>query len=103
MENSSGGDCRPTIRNTSCGRWSDVFLADVAPYALGPVEKSSYLMDQLRTLLAHHRQHCPEYGRLVLDWEEHRADADWTLEEYPFVPVTAFKEFELKSTVGEVV
>jgi len=79
-----------------------MFLPDVAPFSLPPAEKSRYLAEQLRRLLDHHRQHCAGYARLVSDWEQHRRAEDWSVDHYPFIPVTAFKEYALRSTDNEV-
>ena len=75
-----------------------LFLPDTQPFALSPDAKREYLRAQLAMLLDHHRQRCPGYARIAEDWQHHAPVDDWTLEQYPFVPVTVFKEFELKST-----
>ena len=83
------------------GKLSDMFLPDVAPYGLSPREKAKFLERQLGELLAHHRRQCPGYARLADDWSR-RAGGDIRIEDYLFLPVSAFKEFELKSTDAEV-
>ena len=75
-----------------------LLLPDTPPFALPPDEKGEYLRSQLAMLLDHHRQRCPGYARIVEDWRRHAPSDGWTIEQYPFLPVTVFKEFELKST-----
>ena len=81
-----------------------MLLPNVSPYSLPPEEKAEFLRRRLGELLAHHRGRCPGYARLVEDWQRHR-DGDGTharVEDHPFLPVSAFKEFELKSTDAAV-
>ncbi|NIP84202.1 MAG: acyl-protein synthetase, partial [Planctomycetales bacterium] len=68
-------------------------LADTAPFALAPAEKAAYLAGQLDQLLEHHRAHCPPYAALVADWEQHGGDQRQGVEDYPFLPVSVFKEY----------
>ncbi len=70
------------------------------PYAMGREEKRAFLAGCLRELIAHHRENCPEYARLleVLGYEDR---AVMGLEELPFIPVQLFKEFELLSVPRE--
>ena len=75
-----------------------LFIPESQPFAMPPEQKREYLRDQLAMLLDHHRQRCPGYARIVDDWQRQNIGDEWTVEDYPFVPVTAFKEFELKST-----
>ena len=78
-----------------------MFLEGQKPFALAPEEKAHYLAGQLQQLLDHHRARCPEYARLVADWQRHANDAASDVERYPFVPVTVFKEYDLRSTDQE--
>jgi hypothetical protein len=79
-----------------------MFLENTAPYALSPAEKESYLREQLGELLDHHSQACPHYRLLVEDWKRHANGKPLSAENFPFIPVTVFKEFVLKSTGEEV-
>lgn len=79
-----------------------MFLDRVAPYALAPDEKSRYLAEQLRSLVAHHEQHCRPYARFLADWRQAGGNSIDRVEDVPFLPVTVFKEFALKSTDAEV-
>jgi hypothetical protein len=77
-----------------------MFLDGMAPYALEPAAKATFMLGQLHTLLEHHRTHCPPYANLAEDWQHHRGSGEGTLEDYPFVPVTVFKEYDLRSTAA---
>jgi hypothetical protein len=79
-----------------------MFLDHVAPFALAPEAKQEYLARQLQELLAHHAAGCAEYARLVDDWRRGRNGHPITPADYPYVPVSAFKDYELVSTTGEV-
>jgi hypothetical protein len=74
------------------------FLPDTPPFGLAPAEKRSWLAGQVQALTAHHRERCPAYARLVDDWERHRTRDPLAAEDFPFVPVTVFKEYDLKSS-----
>ncbi|CAN5790094.1 acyl-protein synthetase [soil metagenome] len=75
-----------------------MFLDEQAPFALHGQDKARYLGAQLDGLLEHHRARCPAYARLVADWERHSIHGTTEIERYPFVPVTVFKEYDLRST-----
>ena len=68
-----------------------MFLDGVAPYALEPAAKATFLLQQLHALLEHHRTQCPPYANVVDDWQQHGVGGQGTLEAYPFLPVTVFK------------
>jgi hypothetical protein len=75
-----------------------MFLDGVAPYALAPVAKATFLLEQLHELLEHHCTRCPPYANVVADWYQQGGREAGTLEAYPFLPVTVFKEYDLRST-----
>ncbi len=79
-----------------------MFLPGVAPYALSPDEKSSYLLPRLRELVEYHEARCAPYARLTADWRAHRGDAVSALDALPLVPATAFKEYDLRSSEAAV-
>lgn len=79
-----------------------MFLPGVPPFAVSPGDKTAYLEPQLRSLLAHHRKACEPYARLVDAWERRRGDGPLSVEDYPYLPVTIFKEYLLRSTTAEV-
>ncbi len=75
-----------------------MFLAGQSPFALDREAKERYLAEQLSVLLEHHRSRCAPYARLVADWERYSAPGPGPIERYPFIPVTVFKEYDLRST-----
>ena len=79
-----------------------MFLDRVAPYGLDPDQKHSYLSGQLQALLEHHEKMCAPYANIVEDWRKHDQTDSNQIEAYPFIPVTIFKEYDLRSTQGEV-
>lgn len=79
-----------------------MFLADVSPYALSPEDKAAYLVPRMTELVAHHDQHCTAYASLVGDWRRHRQGEVSSVEALPFLPVTAFKEYALRSADSAV-
>lgn len=78
-----------------------MFLEGVAPFVLAPDEKAAFLLPRLIELVEHHRQHCERY-RWLLDAGVRRHHTTSRIEDVSFVPVTAFKEFDLRSTEGDV-
>ncbi len=78
-----------------------MFLADTPAYGLAPADKAAFLSQQLTALVEHHAARCAPYGRFVANW--HRPAGPRTrVEDFPFLPVTVFKEFSLLSTTAEV-
>lgn len=78
-----------------------MFLSGVAPFALAPDAQREFLQARLHELLEHHRAHCPEYARLVDARPPTRAGSPSDgIDDYPFLPVTLFKEYDLSSTDG---
>jgi hypothetical protein len=75
-----------------------MFLADVLPYGLDPAAKQSFLVPRLADLTAHHRGACQPYRAFTDAWP--RPAIPRQVEDLPFLPVTAFKEFDLRSTTG---
>ena len=75
-----------------------MFLEQQSPFGLAPEDKTRYLSLQLAELLEHHRARCPGYARLVADWQRYSVDGATMVEQYPFVPVTLFKEYDLRSS-----
>lgn len=79
-----------------------LFLPDTGPYALGPQEKSSFLSVRLAELLAYHEQRCAGYATLVADWRRASGGGLERIADYPFIPVSLFKEFDLRSSQEEL-
>ena len=79
-----------------------MFLRGVGAFALSPEEKTDYLVTQLSELVAHHRASCEPYARVVESWERARGADRRAIEDYPYLPVTIFKEYTLRSTAADV-
>ncbi len=75
-------------------------LLALPPYALARTEKQAFLTEQLKALALHHRDHCPEYARMLSAWGVD-VEAAESYEQLPFLPVRLFKEFGLKSVPEE--
>jgi hypothetical protein len=78
-----------------------MFLDNQPPFSLPPADKERYLSAQLAELLAHHRARCAPYAQVVADWERQPSPGVTDTERYPFLPVTIFKEYDLRSTAVE--
>ena len=77
-------------------------LLQYKPYSTARTEKRALYAGLLTELTQFHREHCPEYGRL-LDALGCPAHMDCTVESTPMLPVSLFKELELRSIPeGEV-
>jgi phenylacetate-coenzyme A ligase PaaK-like adenylate-forming protein len=72
-------------------------LLSEPPYSLRQSDKEAILLDGLNELTRFHYERSPEYAR-ILDaaWGGLRTYSD--IAEVPYLPVSLFKEMELKST-----
>lgn len=72
------------------------------PYGMPAPEKRALYAEGLTELTRFHREHCPEYGRLLaaLGCPDRMA---CTLENTPMLPVSLFKDLELRSIPEEAV
>jgi hypothetical protein len=75
---------------------TELFIKGRGPFSLDAADKAAFLETQLTFLREHHRNGCPRYRLLLEDWERHESTGDF-VESYPFLPVTLFKEYELRS------
>jgi len=71
-------------------------IIDVQPFSLNKRDKTELYIRALSFLTRHHYDKCAEYRR-ILDVLEFDPDKAGIVEEIPFVPVRAFKEYELLS------
>ena len=77
-------------------------LLQYKPYSTARTEKRALYAGLLTGLTQFHRERCPEYGRL-LDALGCPAHMECTVESAPMLPVSLFKELELRSIPeGEV-
>lgn len=73
-----------------------MFLEGVAPYFLSPSKKAEFLSRELSELVAHHRAHCPAYARMTDD--RFSRGEICKVDDLPYLPVSLFKEYDLRST-----
>lgn len=68
------------------------------PYGLSKADKQAMLLEHLSALHRHHAENCQPYKKIagVLNRNKFHSIAD-----LPFIPVTAFKHFELRSIPAE--
>ena len=75
-------------------------ILQIAPFSLGKAEKAQLLTDKLKELSVFHASNCGEYKRILeaigKDVENARSYYD-----LPFLPVSLFKEFSLRSIKQE--
>ena len=70
-------------------------LYEIDPYSLKHKEKESVLLEGLSGLTKHHRDHCPDYAKII----SLQGNREWKCtSDIPFIPVRMFKEYELLST-----
>jgi len=77
-------------------------LLEINPYSLDKKAKSEFLTGALKRLTRHHIQNCPEYKNM-LQGLEYNEDSVLNYEDLPFLPVSLFKELNLKSIPDEEV
>ncbi|MGN0438098.1 MAG: acyl-protein synthetase [Lachnospiraceae bacterium] len=71
-------------------------LSGFSPYELNKEEKQAYYRHIMKDMTAHHYSACKEYHNL-LDFLKFDISKEHEVEEYPFLPVRLFKEFDLRS------
>jgi phenylacetate-coenzyme A ligase PaaK-like adenylate-forming protein len=72
-------------------------LLNEPPYSLRQSEKEAILIEGLNELTRFHYERSPEYARIVdAAWGGLRTHRD--IADIPYLPVSLFKEMELKST-----
>ncbi|CUS49439.1 MAG: Acyl-protein synthetase, LuxE [Idiomarinaceae bacterium HL-53] len=75
-------------------------LLENAPYSLPQKRKQELLLKALTDLTEHHRTHCAEYALVAPTMPAMQLNS---LEEFPFLTVSLFKQRELKSIPDEQV
>ncbi len=75
-------------------------LWEMAPYSCCKEEKTKVLTDELKQLTRYHCQHCPMYENMLrgVGYDEKKVQ---TLTDLPFLPVSLFKNLELRSIPQE--
>jgi phenylacetate-coenzyme A ligase PaaK-like adenylate-forming protein len=81
-----------------------MFLDQTPAYSLDRAAKQRFLSAQLAALVARHAAGCPPYARVVEEWQRrHAPPSEATpIEDFPYIPVNLFKEFDLVSTTEKV-
>ena len=75
----------------------NLFLPDVGPFDLSVDDKEEFLDSKLNELVEYHTERCPGYATLVKDWRRTGGEIS-SIVDYPFIPVSLFKEYELRSS-----
>lgn len=71
-------------------------LLEIPPYSMDKAEKSKYLTDVLKSLTEHHIKNCSEY-KSMMSGLQYNAENVKSYYDIPFLPVSLFKELNLKS------
>jgi hypothetical protein len=71
-------------------------VLDTPPYGMDAAAKSVLYLRALSDLTRHHYERSPEYRRIVT-LLGHGLGSERRVEDFPFIPVRLFKEFELSS------
>lgn len=72
------------------------------PYSVPAQRRSAALLQGLNALTDHHRQHSPEYARIIRGaWSDH-VHADH-IDDVPYLPVSLFKTHDLRSVPQDAV
>ena len=77
-------------------------ILSIAPYEYDATQKTEFLSEALRELTIKHYENCGEYRRM-LDASGFDPYGNYSYKEIPFLPVSLFKELELKSVPKEQV
>lgn len=71
-------------------------ILNMPPYSLNKEEKEKVYKKALKELTKHHYESCPEFKNLICNFS-FNIEAEHLINEYPFLPVRLFKEYELCS------
>lgn len=75
-------------------------IMNISPFSLGKVEKGKLLTGQLLELTKRHISACPEYAAMMRAIKFSADDCE-SYADIPFLPVSLFKELDLKSIAQE--
>lgn len=75
-------------------------IINIPPFSLDEIDKEKMLTERLSELTEFHKEHCPEYKRM-LDASGFDSCTIKSYKDLPFLPVRLFKELELKSVSQE--
>ena len=71
-------------------------ISALEPFGVSQAEKNKIFLETFFELTNYHKKNCPQYSTL-LDSFNFQTDSVKKLEDFPFLPVRLFKEFELCS------
>ncbi|MEO7308850.1 MAG: acyl-protein synthetase [Chitinophagaceae bacterium] len=71
-------------------------LFEIPPFSLNKAEKTGMILPMLDQLMQHHLQHCPPFQQYVAAAGFRVSDYS-SIDEIPFLPVSVFKNHQLKS------
>lgn len=75
-------------------------ILQIPPYSLNKSEKTELLNNKLFELTKHHYEHCEAYHRMC-DALGYDTTKPGNFDDIPFIPVSLFKELELRSVAKE--
>jgi len=76
-------------------------LLSSPPYGLKQRQKESILLPLLDKMTQHHREACPEYGKILRAMSNSVLSSFRALSDIPFIPVRLFKGYKLSSVPDE--
>jgi Acyl-protein synthetase, LuxE len=75
-------------------------MLSAEPYSYSIADKDAMMLSGLNELSVHHRDNCPEYARILQAMWGNRGAVD-RLEDIPFLPVSVFKQTQLRSVPAQ--
>ena len=77
-------------------------LYDIPPFSLAKKDKQALFTDELKKLTLHHMEHCTQYKNMMkgIGFSEQQVKS---AADIPFLPVSLFKDLDLKSIADEEV
>lgn len=79
-----------------------LFVPDIGAFAMNAADKAEFLEEKLTALRDYHVDRCSAYRTLVKDWEMYSRSSGQFIDDYPFVPVSLFKEYDLISRTEDL-
>lgn len=76
----------------------NLFVPGVGPFVMDADTKARFLCGKMHDLLHYHNDRCEGYATLTKNWFSHRSAESQDLADYPYIPVSLFKEYDLRSS-----
>ncbi|MEO1036278.1 MAG: acyl-protein synthetase [Pseudomonadota bacterium] len=83
-------------------KMDDLFIPNLRPFEPDTHSKDEYLKARLSELMDYHESRCEPYAALLEDWRRTSGGKLDSLADFPYVPVTLFKEYALKSSTDNL-